>query len=205
MKADSTRDFYEVFAQEYFQATSNVTPYSMWDKLTNRLKPCARILDLGCGSGRDLLFFSEMGYQIVGLDYSFNLLRLAKRFSRQPVIQADFQALPFGNNVFDAAWAIGSLLHIPPRSINSALQQIRNVLKQGALFLTSVKEGNGEHIDSMGRYNTFYQDTEWHRILEKHGFELIESETMVEHRRTPPGSNVDIRWIVSLSMTCREY
>jgi SAM-dependent methyltransferase len=199
MNADPTRNFYEAHAKEYFQATSSADLHPLWHKLIERLKPGARILDLGCGSGRDLLYFSRHGYRVVGLDYSFNLLKLASEFSSQPVVQADFRSLPFRSGVFDAAWAIGSLLHVPPRFLPSVLGQIHGVLKPGSLFLTSVKEGEGENVDSLGRHNVFYQKNEWHQILEKHGFGLIESEKIIELRKTPMGNEVEIKWLVCLS------
>jgi SAM-dependent methyltransferase len=60
---NSTRRYYETHASEYFRGTCNVDLSSLWNKLGKRLKLGALILDLGCGSGRDLLHFSQRGFR----------------------------------------------------------------------------------------------------------------------------------------------
>jgi 2-polyprenyl-3-methyl-5-hydroxy-6-metoxy-1,4-benzoquinol methylase len=78
------------------------------------LKPGARILDAGCGSGRDLKAFSERGYQVVGLDASELMVRLAREHSDQQVHHLAFQEVTYKEE-FDGIWACASLLHVPWR------------------------------------------------------------------------------------------
>ena len=95
MEQDLTRRYYELHAVEYFNATRDVQLSHLWEVITRELPPQALILDLGCGSGRDLRYFSRHGFRVVGLDYSFCLLKLAGGFSHQPVIFGDINRLPF--------------------------------------------------------------------------------------------------------------
>lgn len=199
MIKDSTRRYYETNANEYFRATYSIELSYLWSKLEERLKPGALILDLGCGSGRDLLHFSQRGFQAIGIDYSHNLTELAKSYSPQPVILGDFTHLPFKKGTFDAVWAIGSLLHVPRISLPAVLSAIHRVLKPDSLFLTSVKKGSGEVFDSLGRFNVFYQPDEWGEMLEEQGFEIIEMEQQTEIRPTDNGTKTEVHWIVCLA------
>lgn len=197
--ANITHNYYEDNAHEYFRATHNIDLHHLWEKLERHLKPRDLILDLGCGSGRDLLRFSQRGFRVVGIDYSLNLLKLAHNFSKQPVVLGELTNLPFQANTFDAAWAIGSLLHLPRRVIPKVLSQIHKILKPASLLLTSIKEGHGEEVDSLGRYNVFYQQQEWEMLLRQSGYEIVETEESNEAR----GSG-NVRWLVSLAKAARQ-
>jgi len=166
------------------------------------LEPNALILDLGCGSGRDLRYFSSLDYNVVGLDYSFNLCELARQFSEQPVVFGDFTSIPFENNTFDAVWSIGSLLHIPRCLLRPSLSEIHRVLKPNSILITSIKEGCGETTDSLGRYFAFYSRSEWQDILEESGYGVLELEDMVEERRLAPDNRIRIKWIVCVARAC---
>lgn len=199
MPEDSTHLYYETNARDYFCATKNVDLAPLWAELEKELKPGALILDLGCGSGRDLLHFSLHGFRAVGIDYSLNLLKLAAPFSRQPVVLGDIKYLPFSDNTFDAAWAIGSLLHIPRRLLPSALLQTRRVLKPDSVLFTSVKEGRGETVDSRGRYTVFYQRSEWEQLLRENEYEVTKAYERLEIRAAAPEGEREINWIVCLA------
>jgi SAM-dependent methyltransferase len=199
MPEDSTHLYYETNARDYFCATKNVDLTPLWADLEKELKPGALILDLGCGSGRDLLHFSLCGFRTVGIDYSLNLLKLAAPFSRQPVVLGDINSLPFNDNTFDAVWAIGSLLHIPRALLPYALLQIRRVLKPGSVFLTSVKKGRGEAVDSRGRYTVFYRQSEWEQLLRENEYEVIKAYESLEAREAGPEGEREITWIVCLA------
>jgi SAM-dependent methyltransferase len=84
---DANRDFYDRNAQEFFERTKDLDMEQHYQPFHSLLEPGARILDAGCGSGRDLKAFSERGYQVVGLDSSEAMVRLGVR----PVFEvADF-------------------------------------------------------------------------------------------------------------------
>jgi SAM-dependent methyltransferase len=199
MRTDLTKRYYETSAYDYYRATYNVDLTPLWEKMERDLKPSALILDLGCGSGRDLLHFSHKGYRVVGIDYSLPLLRLANTLSHQPIIQGDLAYLPFNHNVFDAGWAIGSLLHIARRLISSVLSDIHRILKPDACLLTSVKKGTGKGIDSLGRYTEFYLLKEWEEMLKTNGFEVVEIEEKPETGVVKVGDRREVVWINCLA------
>lgn len=205
MKQDLTRQYYELHADEYSNATRDLQVTQLWDVMTRDLPAEALILDLGCGSGRDLRYFSDLGFSVIGLDYSYHLATLAKDFSHQPVVLGDIVRLPFADAVFDAVWAIGSLLHIPRRSALPTLLQIHRILKPEGRFVASMKMGEGEVVDRLGRRSVFYQSGPWEDLLKESGFAVSELEEIVEDRQIPVGDKGRITWIMSLARVIDNY
>jgi len=193
---DSTREYYEDCAREYFEATWSVQLKPQWHTLTRRLRPGASILDLGCGSGRDLRFFASEGFAPIGVDYSHSLLHLAQCHAKQPAVLADLSSLPFIDQSFDAAWAIGSLLHVEPFHLLQALKEARRVLTPGGLFFSSMKRGHGASLDQSGRRSFFYEPEEWRDILKEAGFCIAEFREAVEIRHP---TTEGICWIETLA------
>jgi len=203
MKDDPTRNYYETHADEYFHATYDADLQTLWEKLSKRLERGDYILDLGSGSGRDLRYFAERGFLVIGIDYSANLVKLSRTYSEQPVVWGDFSSLPFEDDSFDAVWAIGSLLHTPRDSIFPVFREVHRVLKDDSYFLTAVKKGHGEIIDYWGRYSVFYSSDEWANIHIEGGFEVVDIEEMTETRSTKSGCTNEITWIVCLARAKR--
>lgn len=205
MMQDRTRQYYELHADEYSNATRDLQLTQLWDVMTCELPAEALILDLGCGSGRDLRYFADLGFSVVGLDYSYRLATLAKNLSHQPVVLGDIVRLPFADAVFDAVWAIGSLLHIPRNSLFPTLQQIHRILKPEGQFVASMKEGEGEVIDRLGRRTVFYQSRQWEDLLKDSGFAISLLDEIVEDRQIPVGDKGRITWIMSLARVMDSY
>lgn len=199
IELDSTREYYEKHAEDYFLATHSLDLHSLWSRLYKRLEANATILDFGCGSGRDLHYFTSQGFRVVGMDYTANLLKLAKGFTHQPLVLSDMRYPPFRQDTFEAVWAVASLLHLPAQAIQPVLAQIHRILKPNGIFLTTLKKGQGEAIDQFGRYTVFYLAPEWTTLLSQCGFDLIDLDEDVEVREVKPGHKTTINWIVSLA------
>jgi ubiquinone/menaquinone biosynthesis C-methylase UbiE len=197
-KKDSTRFYYKRNAQEYFLSTYKLELQPLWRKLECRLKLGSLLLDLGSGSGRDLQHFSSNGHHVVGLDYSLELLKLAKVYTGLSVVCADFSNLPFGDDTFDAIWALGTLLHVTHHDLPTVLSELHRVMKTNAVLFTAMKVGTGEEFDTLGRYNVYYSPKEWNGILEKNKFDTLETEVVTEYREIPLGDHHQIEWIVSI-------
>ena len=113
------------------------------------MPPYASILDAGCGSGRDTLYFAQRGYRVTAFDYSPTIVKLASKLAGQEVLQLSFQDLEFENQ-FDGVWACSSLLHIPIAEMNNVLIKLSKSMKVNGVLYTSFKYGTGEH-DRNGR------------------------------------------------------
>jgi SAM-dependent methyltransferase len=119
--------------------------------------PNAVVLDAGCGPGRDIGYFVRDGVRAVGIDRSFELLRIARKQGHQ-VVEADLRNIPMESETFSGVWACASLVHLSPLHIRSALAEFKRVLRpHGNLFL-SVRHGSGieQRADTSGITRWFY-------------------------------------------------
>lgn len=82
---DPTVDYYRQGASGFFAATANVDMTALHERFLASLPGGARILDAGCGSGRDAKAFAERGHQVVAFDASPELARLASAHCGLPV------------------------------------------------------------------------------------------------------------------------
>lgn len=140
--------------------------------------PRGRILDLGCGTGRDAQLFLPAGYEYVGVDLSDEMLAEARVLCPQARFEKmNMYSLDFPDHSFDGIWAAASLLHIPKKRVHLVLSEIKRVLRQGGIAFISLKEGDGERVvkvsDSDERFFAFYQDKEVREILGRNGFALM--------------------------------
>jgi len=105
--------------------------------------PKGRVLDAGCGPGRDCSRFHDVGISVIGLDYSIELLRIARARAPVPLVGGDLRALPFLPNTFDGVWLCSSLVHLPAEYVTTILHQVRGLLRLGGVMFASVMHGNG--------------------------------------------------------------
>jgi SAM-dependent methyltransferase len=137
-----------------------------------------RILDAGCGPGRDSKWFHERGFQVIGVDLSAGMLAEARR--RVPDVefrQADLRQLDFPDGSFDGIWCCASLLHLPRADVPWVLASFRRLLDHGYLYL-AVKAGHGDEVEERvygpgnSRHFTYFNRHELELYLERAGFEV---------------------------------
>ena len=109
---DRTLAFYEHNAEQFYEGTVNINMTVLYRSFVEYMPPYAHILDAGCGSGRDALYFAERGYRVTAFDYAPSLVRMASKLTGQEVLELSFQELDFDNQ-FDGDWACSSLIHVP--------------------------------------------------------------------------------------------
>jgi SAM-dependent methyltransferase len=171
---ESTMAFYEAHAHDYFNRTVSADLGSIYKRFLRYMKPGGRILDVGSGSGRDLKAFRACGYDLVGIDASPTLAKLASDFSGATCLPMRFEDLRF-DDTFDAAWACASLLHIPKEKLPSVLRQIYNILAFDGILFVSVQLGKGEKLLPDGRFFAYYTQKEFARYLDRSGFFIDQS------------------------------
>jgi SAM-dependent methyltransferase len=117
----------------------------------DNLAPRARILELGCGGGRDCAAMLERGFDVDPTDGVAAMARKAETRIGRPVRVMRFDELD-ASGEYDAVWASASLLHVPRRRLSTILSLIHRALKPGGLHYASFKAGGREGRDRRGRY-----------------------------------------------------
>lgn len=147
-----TIDYYNQNAKNFAEGTLYLDFKSIQDLFANKLYKGARILDFGCGAGRDTKYFMEKGFQVDALDGSEELCRIASEYTGNPVKHAMFQDLD-GTEVYNGIWACSSILHVPKAELKCIIGKMAKALKPSGILYTSFKYGNFEGVRN-GRYFT---------------------------------------------------
>jgi ubiquinone/menaquinone biosynthesis C-methylase UbiE len=178
-----TINTYNQMAEEYDMETTDFWqkfPRSFLDKFIETVGINGRVLDIGSGPGRDGLLLKEAGLTVTCLDASEAMIKLSSEKGLDSVL-GDFMNLPFANQSFSGAWVYTSLLHVPKKDINIALNEIKRILEpNGVLGLGMIKGDNETYRESSGvslpRWFSFYNQEEIEKILLAHDFEIIHFE-----------------------------
>lgn len=173
MTDHNTLRFYEENALDYSRSTSSRSMDDSLVPFSKLVAPGGSVIDLGCGSGRDLVSFLRQGFRPVGLDLSRNLAAIAAQISDCPVVIGDLSSTPFADSSFDAAWASASLLHLRLDELPLALLEVARIVRPFGVFFSSVKAGHGSSRDADGRLFTYYGENEWRVRLEEAGFSVL--------------------------------
>lgn len=160
---NSTLEYYDQNAEQFFKTTADVDFTDTQDRFLQYLQLGSRILDLGCGSGRDARYFLEKGYQVDATDGSAEICRLASEYTGIPVRQMLFNELD-AEEEYDGIWACASILHLPEEELRDVMHRIGTALKEDGIFYTSFKYGDfaGERN---GRYFRDFTEESFREFL----------------------------------------
>lgn len=168
-----TLKYYQDNAQTFFDGTVNIDMSSLYETFTRHLAPGARVLDAGCGSGRDAKAFQEMGYQVEAFDASSAMVELAREHTGLPVQLMTFADVDWKEE-FDGIWCCASLLHVPAVELPGVMRRLADALKPGGVWYVSFKYGDGEReVD--GRLFTDMDEVRLRTLLGKiAGIDVVE-------------------------------
>ncbi|UVE18001.1 class I SAM-dependent methyltransferase [Pseudomonas sp. LS44] len=144
-------------------------------------EPPFAILDFGCGPGRDLRTFAELGHQPVGLDGCPRFVEMARADSGCEVWHQDFLQLDLPAAHFDGIFANASLFHVPRSELPRVLGELQASLKPGGVLFSSNPRGANQEGWQNGRYGCFHDLDSWRAYL--HGAGFVE----LEHYYRPTG------------------
>lgn len=163
--ADITLEYYAANAEAFACSTVNVAFSSVQQRFEGLLEPGARVLDFGCGSGRDAKHFLEAGFAVDAIDGSPQLCRIASELTGLPVRCMRFEELN-AQSVYDGIWACSSILHVPSSQLPALLAKMAVALKPGGVIYTSFKLGEFEGVRN-GRYFSDFTLESFARLLER--------------------------------------
>ena len=155
--------------------------------------PPYRILDFGCGPGRDLIQFVALGHKPVGLDGSPAFVAMARQNSGCEVLLQDFLALDLPTSHFDGIFANASLFHVPKQELPRVLQALWETLKTDGVLFASNPRGDNQEGWSDKRFGCFHDLDQWRGYVIEAGF--IE----LQHYYRPPGRPRDQQpWLATV-------
>lgn len=147
-----------------------------------------KALDLGCGTGNYTLELYKRGFEVVGVDISEEMLRIArKKLPNIKFIRADAYSLPFEENTFDLVLSITmfEFIHFPER----VLKEIYRVLKPGGEVVIGTMNGRSLwflfkrlkslFVETAYRYARFYTPKELEELMKEAGFGDVESRGII--------------------------
>lgn len=142
----------------------------------------SKLLDVGCGSGRDLALLAHMGFDVYGVDPSAEFIQLAQHthpelVGRMSVSGLPGLGIPFGGN-FDGILCYGVLMHLNHEALIRSVQSLRACLKLHGRIIIAIpakKPGiNTQHRDEEGRLFQLHRGEDLQSLFLSKGFELIE-------------------------------
>jgi 2-polyprenyl-3-methyl-5-hydroxy-6-metoxy-1,4-benzoquinol methylase len=164
---NKTLNYYATNAREFVTATLGVDVTALQDRFLQHLPTKARILDAGCGSGRDALAFSNKGHTVRAFDAVPELVTLAQAHTGLRVELGTFQTLT-DENFYDGIWACASLLHVPLAEMQDVFSRLAKALAARGILYASFKVGEGEN-ERNGRMFTCFSEASFREFVEAEG------------------------------------
>lgn len=149
---ENTIDYYNENAKSFIEGTVSVDFTQIQNLFLEFLPEGARILDFGCGSGRDTKYFLDLGYQVDAVDGAIELCKAASEYTGITVKHMYFQDLD-ETEKYDGIWACASILHAKKEELPDIIHKMSSAIKANGIIYVSFKYGNFEGKRN-GRYFT---------------------------------------------------
>lgn len=190
-----TLEHYEQRAEEFWRGTREHDVSQNVAALLRHIEgtPPFAILDFGCGPGRDLKSFRDLGHEAVGLEGAPSFAAMARRHSGCEVWEQDFLRLALPPARFDGVFANAALFHVPGSELPRVLGELRATLKPRGVLFSSNPRGDNEEGWNRGRYGAYHDLEAWRGFLARAGFAEL------EHFYRPPGLPREMQpWLASV-------
>ena len=173
-------EYYNQNADSFFEGSVNANMSYERDKFIALLPVGGKILDAGCGSGRDSKAFLEQGFKVTAFDASEEMCKRASEYIGQEVINMLFQDVSYKDE-FDGIWASASLLHVSMEELPSIIKKMNEALKRDGVMYASFKYGDGTKMRGERRFSDFNEKSIV-PLFENAGFKIIYNEVGSDNR-----------------------
>ena len=190
-----TLDHYNGRAEAFRQGTSDHDVTQNYQALLSALPEGTplKILDFGCGPGRDLVYFRNLGHEAIGLEGAENFCAMARQSSGCEVWQQNFLKLDLPAGFFDGIFANASLFHVPRQELPRVLRELHKALKDHGVLFSSNPRGREEGWHGE-RYGAYMEWEEYEKYLKDAGF------TPLKHYYRPHGQPREAQpWLAVVS------
>lgn len=157
MKINHTLAYYDANADVFVDRTKTADLSDLYKEFLPHIPAGGKILDLGCGSGRDSLHFLELGYEVVAIDGSEAMCLEAEKMIGQVVQQVDIMEMDMQEK-FHGIWACASLLHLTKVELKKVLPELVGILLPDGILYGSWKYGEETHVEDGRYFQDFTED-----------------------------------------------
>lgn len=168
-------DIAKEYAEEFFYDTSDNKYIDAFLQSLDGIK----ILDVGCGNGKDCKYISEKGFEVIGIDLSVGMLAIAKEKVPNGKFEVmDIADITYPENSYDGIISNCSLFHIPSEELPKTLESFARVLKPNGKLLLILQEGLGETMieepyrPGVKIYMNYFSVETISNLLQEYGFEV---------------------------------
>lgn len=189
MMIDKNVDYYNRNADSFFEGSINADMSVVRARFLSYVPAGGRILDAGCGSGRDSKVFMEAGYDVVSFDASEEMCKRASEYIGREVKNMRFEEMSFANE-FDGIWACASLLHVAFEKLLEIVKKLHEALRTNGAVYASFKYGEGTKIRGDRVFSDFTEESVI-PLFENAGFKIVSNVVGTDSR---PGRE-DEKWV----------
>lgn len=177
----STLNYYSQNSLKVAERYESANVTKLHDFLLSSLKPGGRLLELGCGSGRDAAFMVNQGFKVLATDGSASMVQQAKTHHPELAGHVVHLKLPDGLSnelgVFDGIYAVAVLMHLSVQEIERTIRAVNPLLTAKGRFIFSVPARRDEALtnafDSKGRRFTALSPDRWKDLCLKHNLQIV--------------------------------
>ncbi|WP_168384717.1 class I SAM-dependent methyltransferase [Acinetobacter indicus] len=188
-----TIDYYNKHAEEFTASTFEVDMEGLYQPFLVFLPESAKILDIGCGTGRDTLAFKNKGYHVDAIDYSEELVKKATELTGIQVHHASFYDLA-DSDKYDGVWACASLLHCERDKLLEVLHRIHRALRCTGICYMSFKYGTTDRVKDGRAFTDLDEEQAQVLLAQLDGVAVIKQWITVDKRPDRDEQWLNVLW-----------
>jgi len=185
-----TIDYYNYNFESFFRDTYNASMMKTQDRFSSYIPEGGYILDFGCGSGRDTMYFLNKGFRVDAVDGSEKMCEIACKNTGIEVKKLLFDELD-AINTYDGIWACSSILHLSVDELFDVFRKMIRAIKPNGYIYTSFKHGEFQGYRGDRFYTDFTEKSFKDFIIDIDNIQLVEEWISSDVR---PGRSNE-RWL----------
>ena len=185
---------YDTNAKEFIESWLSADMHDQYKVFETLVPQGGKILDGGCGSGRDSLYFLQKGYTVDAFDPSDEMIKYASEFTGLKVKKQKWEDLD-AKDAYDAIWASASLYHVSRGDMASVFEKIAAALKSKGILFASFRDEDKDFVDSEGRALTSFNKDTFTSFLSP--LDLFDIVAMTERKDSRKNKQDEI-WLFAL-------